>query len=484
MMTASKFRIDQWILGIIVCAFLFRFFSLGSINLLVEEAYYWNYSAHLDWSYLDHPPMVALLIKLSTFFGGTEEWAVRAPSLICWVLAACYSYRLTTMFGEQGIVAVFFLSILPFFFLQSWVMTPDQPLLVAWSALLYYLYRACVLDESRAWWFSGIALGVGLLSKYTIVLLIPATFLFLLFSSKRYWLWRLEPYCALLLAGVIFSPVLYWNAMHDWVSFAFQSSRRLQETSTCSTHILLGLLVLFLTPIGLKHLLHFCRVSRDSEGESLFFLKCMFFLPLFVFTCFSMSHAVKFNWIGPSVLALIPWFARQFNSYRKAWLWSGFVLLFGYSAIFVMIITGQPTPIYQALFNRYINWEQWSETLFRKLVKIERDTQTKPYVVALDKYNIASEFAFYQQKLHPSHTYTLWGSDVFGGESLMYRYWRANHSPNGQTLVLVTDNSLHFNNPAIALHAIKISPIESWMAVSQGVGEEVRPYFYRTIVYD
>ncbi len=153
-------------------------------------------------------------------------------------------------------------------------------MLVAWSALLYYLYRECVLDEPRAWWFSGIALGVGLLSKYTIVLLIPQHF-FLLFSSKRYWLWRTEPYCALLLAGVIFSPVLYWNAMHDWVSFAFQSSRRLQEKSTCSITNSFWITCFILDTLGAEALLNFCRVSRDSEGESLFFLKCMFVFPYF-----------------------------------------------------------------------------------------------------------------------------------------------------------------------------------------------------------
>lgn len=483
MFSLPKSYSEKWILAVIVSSFMFRLFSLGGVSLLVEEAYYWNYSAHLDWSYLDHPPMVALLIRLSTFFVGTTEWAVRVPSLVCWVLAAIYSYRLTDAMRAPGWVAVFLMSVLPFFFLQSWVMTPDQPLLAAWAALLYYLYRACILNEHRAWMSAGIALGLGLLSKYTIVLLIPATFLFLLVSSKRSWLLRPEPYLALVIAGLIFSPVLYWNATHEWVSFAFQSSRRLQEVSTCSIHVLLGLLFLFLTPVGVKSLLSFGRISSAPKDESLLFLRCMFFLPVCFFACFSILHAVKFNWIGPSILAFIPWLAREFDASRRAWLWTAGLLMSGYAAIFSIILTGQPTVIYQALFNKYIDWEAWSEILFAELTQVEQESHEKPMLVALDKYNIASEFAFYQQKRHPLHTYDIRGSDLFGGESLMYRYWGKNDSPVGRTLVLVTDNPLHFNNPAIMLHAATQSVIESWGAVSQGEKVVSRPYFYRKIIY-
>jgi 4-amino-4-deoxy-L-arabinose transferase-like glycosyltransferase len=484
MFSLRRSQFECWAMAVVICSFLFRLFSLGTVSLLVEEAYYWNYAAHLDWSYLDHPPMVALLIKISTFLWGTTEWAVRFPSLLCWVLTTFYSYRLTKICGARGEYAVFLLSVLPFFFLQSWVMTPDQPLLVAWSSLLYYLYRCCVLNESRAWYFSGLCLGFGLLSKYTIILLAPATFLFLLCSKKRrFWLRRVEPYAAFFIAILIFSPVLYWNAQHDWISFAFQSSRRLQEHAAFSLHLLLGLLILFLTPLGMIHLFKFCQKSPDKSSDTVLFLKYMFFFPLFFFTCFSLFHAVKFNWIGPSVLALIPWFSREFSRYQKAWLWSAFFLISGYAGLLTVIVTGQPVSVYLTLFNKYIDWQKWSENVFNELFRIEKMTQSAPYLVALDKYNIASEFAFYQQKLHPSHTYVLRGSDVFGGESLMYRYWGEPFSVEGRQLLLVTDNPLHFENPAIALHALAVSPVESWFAVNQGTGVAVRPYFYRVIQY-
>ncbi len=59
-----------------------------------------------------------------------------------------------------------------------------------------------------------------------------------------------EPYLCALISLVLFFPVIYWNATHHWASFLFQSSRRLQEHYSFSFHLLIGLLLIFLTPVG------------------------------------------------------------------------------------------------------------------------------------------------------------------------------------------------------------------------------------------
>jgi dolichol-phosphate mannosyltransferase len=59
--------------GLIAYSVVLRLVYAGSVELMPEEAYYWNYSRHLDFGYLDHPPMVAWLIRLGTaLFGQTE----------------------------------------------------------------------------------------------------------------------------------------------------------------------------------------------------------------------------------------------------------------------------------------------------------------------------------------------------------------------------------------------------------------------------
>ncbi|RYZ61810.1 MAG: hypothetical protein EOO14_03995, partial [Chitinophagaceae bacterium] len=38
--------------------------QVGLMELTSDEGYYWFYAQHLQWGYYDHPPMIALLIKL------------------------------------------------------------------------------------------------------------------------------------------------------------------------------------------------------------------------------------------------------------------------------------------------------------------------------------------------------------------------------------------------------------------------------------
>lgn len=238
---------------LIVVSLVIKLLTIGANDLLVEETYYWNYSTHLDFSYLDHPPMVALLIRLSTTIFGINEFGVRFPTIVCWILTALFSFKLTNLIKNQsGLYAVLLLAILPFFFLQSLVITPDLPLIACWSAALYYLYKALVLNQTKPWYDAGIWLGLGMISKYTIVLLGLATLIYLIFvPHARKWFAKKEPYLCFVITTMFFSPVIYWNATHHWASFAFQSTRRLNASFSFTFHELVGLFVAFLTPLGI-----------------------------------------------------------------------------------------------------------------------------------------------------------------------------------------------------------------------------------------
>src|SRR5450631_1713223 len=199
------------VIAIVGYAFFLRLVYSAQVELIPEEAYYWNYSRHLDIGYLDHPPLVAWLIRFGTTLFGNTEFGVRFGALCCGAAAAFFIFRLTrNLFGESSaLLALALLQVLPFFFLTGMLMTPDAPLSAAWAASLYFLERALVADRSGAWWRAGICLGFGLLSKYTIGLLAPATLIFMLLDPKsRHWLRRPEPYVAALLALAIFVPVI------------------------------------------------------------------------------------------------------------------------------------------------------------------------------------------------------------------------------------------------------------------------------------
>lgn len=488
----------QYFCFVIGFSVILRLCGMVVTNLLVEEAYYWNYANHLDFSYLDHPPMVALIIKLFISIFGVNEWAIRFGSMVCWMLTAVFSYQLTNLLMRgAGQYAVFLLSILPFFFLQSLVMTPDQPLLVCWSAALFFLYRALVLEESSSWYWAGVWIGLGMLSKYTIVLLGPAILIYLVWiPGAGQWFSRKEPYLAALISLILFTPVIYWNAVHDWASFAFQGSRRFQSTFYFSFHHILGLLVLFLMPMGIVGLCMLWKKNRDHKPlmqiEAKVFLRVFTLFPLIIFSTFSLTREVKFNWIGPGLLALIPWLAIEIKTAQtikcfnqlQGWLLTGIALMIAYSTMILAISFGTTELIHQSIFKKFIAWDDLTNDFYALAEQIEHKMHTTPIIVPLDLYNINSELSFYQAKSLSSgdiqKSYQMVGQHVFGRQSLMYRYWTP-MDLKGKTLILVATDSNYFTIPEIKRLSIEKSPIGEVWSHSQGRAVRIQPYYYQVV---
>lgn len=487
----SSFRLVYWIIGI---SCLIRLFFIAQSNLLVEEAYYWNYAQHLAFGYLDHPPMVAFLIRVSTTILGTNEFAVRFPTVLCWLITVFYSWRLTSLVSKPaGIYAIFLLCILPFFFLQSLVITPDSPLLACWSAALYYLYRALVLEEKTAWYTTGIWVGLGLFSKYTMVLLGPATIIYLcLLKKSRGWFLKKEPYGCALLAIVLFSPVIVWNAQHEWVSFIFQGSRRVHSVFIFSLPELLGLTILFLTPCGVYGLGRLLtkqgQTTLQLELPTLRFFQVYTLFPLLFYGLFSIGHMIKFNWIGTGLLALIPWLAAMLalctgDAHRKYWFITGGSLIVIYGVLITAICIGRPLCLNRMVLTKFISWENVSQQLYA-LIQDAKKTQKKPIILLpLDRYEFNSEFRFYQAKLQHQNPNTVpvesIGRCVLGAESLMFDYWSIKEHTKDGLLLLVAFDKTFFNNPAVATQLINPSAIEQLWANTQGSSQPIKPLYYQ-----
>ena len=153
--------------------------------------------------------MVAWLIHAGATLFGETEFGIRSGALLCGAIASVYVYRLTRdLFDDDSaLVALVLMQALPFFFFSGLMMTPDVPLTAAWAALLFYLEQALIRGRASAWWRAGLCLGLGLLSKYTILMLAPVAFIFMVWDAQsRRWLRHWLPYAALVLALVIFSP--------------------------------------------------------------------------------------------------------------------------------------------------------------------------------------------------------------------------------------------------------------------------------------
>jgi 4-amino-4-deoxy-L-arabinose transferase-like glycosyltransferase len=208
---------------------LLRLILAAGIPLAPDETYYFLWSQHLQPGYYDHPPMVALWIKLGTLLAGNSALGIR---LLGPVSAALGSMLLWDA-GEQlfphrqaGLIAAALLNATLLVGVGSIIITPDTPLLFFWTAGIAAFARLIASGNPRWWLAVGIAAGLALLSKYTAALFIAAAFIWLVTDAQgRATLRTPWPWAAVALAVIIFMPDIGWNAAHHWVSFIKQGSR-------------------------------------------------------------------------------------------------------------------------------------------------------------------------------------------------------------------------------------------------------------------
>lgn len=194
--------------------------------LAPDETYYWVWSRALAPGYLDHPPMVALWIRIGDMLAGEGSLGIRllAPigTALGTILLADAAERLFPA-RNAGLRAAVLLNATLMLGAGSVLMTPDTPLLFFWTLTIWALARVAA---HPAWWLAaGLATGAALASKYTAGLLGIGIALWLLTPAMRPWLLRPWPWLGGALAIAGFAPVIVWNANHGWAGFLRQGGR-------------------------------------------------------------------------------------------------------------------------------------------------------------------------------------------------------------------------------------------------------------------
>jgi 4-amino-4-deoxy-L-arabinose transferase-like glycosyltransferase len=214
-----------------VCALLtiWRLWSRqhAGVELFFDEAYYWGWAQNLDWGYYSKPPMVAWLIHLGTELFGDRPSGIRAGAALLYPLTAGWVFLITrrlyagdpqanTLALAAGVAFI----TLPVVGFGQWFMTTDAPLLFFGAFAIWAWLRAQDRNHWGDWLLLGLALGLGALSKYTMVFFALGMGLHLMTQADR-WERLRNPrlWLAGLVALIILAPNLAWNAAHQFASF-------------------------------------------------------------------------------------------------------------------------------------------------------------------------------------------------------------------------------------------------------------------------
>lgn len=291
----------------ILALVVLRLVAAAYTPLTFDEAYYWMWSKALAGGYYDHPPMVALVIRLGTMIAGDTEFGVRLVSILLALPMSWAVYETASiLFGGRRVASTsaILLNVTLMAAVGTLIVTPDAPLLVASSFVLLALAKVPQTGRG-AWWLAvGAATGAALLSKYTALFFGPAILIWLVVVPKlRRWLISPWLYLGGLVAGAMFAPVILWNADHHWVSFIKQMGRaRIEDFKPVFIAELIPTQIAFATPlVWILGAMGLYALFRRSGGAlaSRALINTTFWTIVAYFVWHSLHARVEANWFAP-----------------------------------------------------------------------------------------------------------------------------------------------------------------------------------------
>jgi len=216
---------------LIILGILARCIIASSIEFGNDEVYYWTYSQHLQWNYFDHPPMVAVLIRLTTFNLSLQQFElfVRLGSIICSAFASYFLYAaVSNVSNEKAALlsallynASFYGSIITGVFIL-----PDSPQMFFWTASLFALSKLITSKKSVTihWLLFGLLTGLTIMSKIHGLFIWTGLMLYVILY-RRNWLSLPQLYLSMLVCLLVIAPFFVWNLQNNFITYRFHSSR-------------------------------------------------------------------------------------------------------------------------------------------------------------------------------------------------------------------------------------------------------------------
>lgn len=272
----------------------------STLELYIDEAYYWLWSKSLELSYLDHPPMVAYIIRLFSIFG-EDEASIRLSTIFCISIAALFIYLLAKEVYSQKVAfwAFFIFLFSPATTMGYTIITPDSPLIMFFSGSLYFSYLAIKTNSLKNYLLAGLFIGFALLSKYTAILIYGILFIFFIVKMPKRLL-NLKPWLAILVSILVFLPVIIWNYNHNWLSFTFQyhhgSSSEFKILWNKFFEFFGGQFLVFGILFFAISLIAAIRFKEYYKDSSAFFIAVSFLFPLLFFLYKALFKKLELNW--------------------------------------------------------------------------------------------------------------------------------------------------------------------------------------------
>ncbi len=366
--------------GLVAFLFVTHLIVALGTELAHDEAYYWLYSQKLDWGYFDHPPMVAWLIKLTSWLGG--EIGVRLSFIIGLVGSGLLLQSLIPK--ENKWLLWLGINLFPLIGFSGAFALPDGALVIFSATWIWALKKSFDNEGFLSSILLAMATACLFYSKYHGIFYLLATIAVLphLIFKKYFWL-------TALMAFALYFPHVFWQWEHDFSTFRYHFVDRpkieigfKQPLEFIAVNfIIMGLLV---SPFFWRQFIK--RAPLTSFEKS---LKAMTVLILTFFLYSTLSKKMEANWTVAAGISLLVFVCMKPNNLRQNKI---FQILSVMSL--VIIFTAKVVLVFPGIFPlkriaEFHGWKNWA---------LEIEKNNPDCVIAANRYQYASKLSFYLGK--------------------------------------------------------------------------------------
>lgn len=418
-----------------------RLVTAARFGLAWDEAYYWQWSRHVALCYYDAGPGIALCIRAGTIPFGDTPFGVRFVPIVLSVAANTLLFATARRWFDARVAwwTLVLAAASPLLAIGSVLATYDLPQVFFWAAGLYCVTRA-VQKNTPAWWYAtGLCVGLGTLTKPTMIFFAPGALLLLaLVPAYRKHLQSPHPYLAFALALVCLAPMFVWNAQHGNLNWIHTLNRGNRDTGAAPGRWLgdfWGGQLLVTGPFVLLAELAalWAAARRWQEPRNAFVLA--FAAPLLlVCTVLSVRSKVEINWPVAAHLSALVGVGAQFAAQTASRATRTFRAVAVTTSALVTYVLFLPNVLLLRPFgpfrsngtwekvNELYGWQTIAAAIARERAALAAADPKTPIFYAGTGYRVCSVMAFYLpgqprvEKLQIPGTrrdqYELWTNEV------------------------------------------------------------------------
>ena len=288
--------------------------TFSNLNLPLDtiEALAWG--SNLEWGFSKHPPLSAFAVEIVHQIFGSNDWAYYLLSQIFVVSTFFIIFKFSNDFFESKKLALLSVLLLEGIYFYNFT-TPEFNVNICqlpfWALSVYYTWKCIKFDNTRDYFFLGIFLGLGILSKYLFIYLaigIKLLFIYLFFKRKKISIMHI--FIPSVVTLLVIVPHLNWLITNEFITISY-GLQRTGGIGSFFDHLIFPLTfllkqIIILTPFFLLSFFIIKRFKiklnfRENKSMFLFFTTI---LPILMMILTSMILGVKIRtmWMTPFYL--------------------------------------------------------------------------------------------------------------------------------------------------------------------------------------